>query len=79
MYAYNPQHESCKFLVMKPDYNLILIKQKYISEENALYSFFDDGINNFFDEVSWIHPESMEDLEGVLLEESKVLDTRKIF
>lgn len=79
MYAYNPNHESCKFLRKKSEYNLVLIKQKYISNENGLYSFFDDGVNSFFDEVVWIHPESMEDLEGVQLEENKVVDTREIF
>ena len=34
VYAHDPNHESCAFLRKKADYNLILIKQKYISEEN---------------------------------------------
>ena len=79
IYGHKPDHAYCSFLNLMSDKNLILIKQKYIDEEHPLFDFFDNGANSLFDEVTWVHPESLEDLEKVILEEENVEDTRIIF
>lgn len=79
LYDGYPTHAYCSFLNLKTENNLILIKQKYISEENVLFDYFENTVNSCFDEVSWINPESMEDLESIILEETYVDDTRDIF
>ena len=79
LYYKFPNHNYCSFLHLKNDKNLILIKQRYITEEHPLYDLFDNGVNSLFDDVSWIHPESLEDLNDVELEEGTIIDTRIIF
>lgn len=79
LYSKYPKHNYCSFLHYKKNKNLILIKQRYIDGENPLYDLFDNSINSLFDEVSWIHPESLENLTDVELEEGTVQDTRIIF
>ena len=79
LYCKYPNDNYCSFLHLKNDKNLILIKQRYITEEHPLYDLFDNGPNSLFDDVSWIHPESLEDLNDVELEEGTVTDTRIIF
>lgn len=74
-----PNHIYSKFLTTKCDMNLILIKQRYLTEDHPLYTLFDDSLNNFFDEVVWVNPEAIENLDNVVLEENDVKDTRKIF
>ncbi len=79
LYNNKPDHEYCSFINLKSDRNLILIKQKFITEDNPLYDFFDNSVNSLFDEVVWINPESIEDLTDVVLEENDIVDTRVIF
>ena len=79
IYAHKPDHIYCSFLNLMSDRNLILIKQRYIDEEHPLFDFFENGADSLFDEVAWVHPESLEDLENVALEEGAVKDTRAIF
>lgn len=79
LYSKYPAHVYCSFLNYKNDKNLILIKQRYIEESHPLYDLFENGINSLFDEVSWIHPDSLEDLTNTPLEEGTVQDTRTIF
>ncbi len=79
LYEKNPNHNYCSFLHLRNDRNLILIRQRYITEANPFFDLFDNGINSLFDDVSWINPESFEDLANVSLEEGIVTDTRMIF
>ena len=79
LYSKTPNHPYSSFLTKMSDKNLILIKQRYIDREHPLYDLFYNGASSFFDEASWINPESIEDLDKIPLEEGTVKDTRIIF
>lgn len=68
-----------RFLVERNDKNLILVRQNYIDENNRLYDLFENTINTYFDDVAWINPETIEDLNGQRFEEEVIIDTRNIF
>ena len=79
LYHMYPDDIYCSFLKQMSDKNLILIKQKYLSTDNSLFSLFMNDDNSFFDEVTWINPEDIEDLTNIEFKDSNVIDTREIF
>lgn len=79
LYDKHPNHIYCSFLNLMKNKNLILIKQKYINQNYPLYNLFANDTNSLFDEVCWLDPESIEDLEKIDLEEGIIIDTRIIF
>lgn len=79
LYNKYPNHRFSLFIEEKREMNLILIKQQLIDENHYLYDLFANDLNSCFDEVSWINPESLEDLSEIPLEENSIGDTRNIF
>ena len=79
LYGKYPNHIYSSFLNKMNSHNLIIIRQMVLSDDNPLKDLFITTTDNFFDEVVWVDPEDIEDLEGVELEENNVLDTRDIF
>lgn len=57
---------------------MIKVKE-YLSDNHPLYEFLYSGNNSLFDDVAWIHPESIEELENISLEEGNIIDTRTVF
>lgn len=81
LFGKHPDSVWCSFLNKMFDRNLVIIRQKYLDPmQEGLNQLFDNGSNQFFDEVVWINPEEIQNLDSVSLEEySDLSDTRKIF
>ena len=79
LYGQSKTHMYCSFVEAMCEKNLILIKQAYLPPEHPLYVLFKNNPGSFFDDVVWLDPATIEDLEDVVLEEETVGDTREIF
>ena len=73
MYGFNNYNNYSSFLICKPEYNLIFIRQNsLLASESSLKNVFIENENMFFDDVVWLKQEATVNIIDVD-------DTREIF